>query len=78
MCVCVCVCVCVCFNPFSMVITSLGEEKADLNAFCTFVRFVWFCLFLFLVVSGIVQIIFSLESLDLLWYLKMEFCSCTR
>ena len=35
------------FNPFSIVITSLGEERASLGAFHTFVRFalVWFCLF---------------------------------
>ena len=35
------------FSPLSIAITSLGEEKASLDAFCTFVRFalVWFCLF---------------------------------
>ena len=35
------------FSPFSIVITSLGEERANLSAFRTFVRFalVWFCLF---------------------------------
>ena len=35
------------FSPFSIVITSLGEERAILSAFRTFVRFalVWFCLF---------------------------------
>ena len=35
------------FSPFSIAITSLGEEKANFGAFCTFVRFalVWFCLF---------------------------------
>ena len=35
------------FSPFSIVITSLGEERANLGAFRTFVRFalVWFCLF---------------------------------
>ena len=35
------------FSPFSIAIPSLGEERADLSAFCTFVRFanVWFCLF---------------------------------
>ena len=33
--------------PFSIAITSLGEESANLSAFRTFVRFalVWFCLF---------------------------------
>ena len=35
------------FGPFSIVITSLGEERANLSAFRTFVRFAfdWFCLF---------------------------------
>ena len=37
------------FSPFSIAITSLGEERANLSAFRTFVRFVlvWFCLFSF-------------------------------
>ena len=40
-------CSCV-FSPFSIAITSLGEERANRSAFRTFVRFalVWFCLFL--------------------------------
>ena len=35
------------FSPFSIAITSLGEVKANLSAFRTFVRFalVWFCRF---------------------------------
>ena len=35
------------FSPFSIAITSLGEEKANLSAFRMFVRFVlvWICLF---------------------------------
>ena len=35
------------FSPFSIAITSLGEEIANLSAFRTFVQFalVWFCLF---------------------------------
>ena len=35
------------FSPFSIAITSLGEERANLSAFRTFVPFalVWFCLF---------------------------------
>ena len=35
------------FSPFSIAITSFGEERANLSAFRTFVRFalVWFCLF---------------------------------
>ena len=36
------------FSRFSIAITSLGEERANLGAFLGFVRFalVWFCLFL--------------------------------
>ena len=39
-----CYFVLVIFSPFSIVITSLGEERANLSAFRTFVRFVlvWF------------------------------------
>ena len=35
------------FSPFSIAITSLGEERANLSAFRWFVRFalVWFCQF---------------------------------
>ena len=35
------------FSPLSVAITSLGEERANLGAFRTFVRFalVWVCLF---------------------------------
>ena len=35
------------FSPFSISITSLGKERANLSAFRTFVGFalVWFCLF---------------------------------
>ena len=37
------------FSPFTIAITSLGEERANLSAFRTFVRFVlvWFCRFPF-------------------------------
>ena len=40
-------CSCV-YSPFSIGITSVGEERANLSVFRTFVRFalVWFCLFL--------------------------------
>ena len=40
-------CSCVFFSPFSIAITSLGEERANLSAFRTFVRFVlvWICWF---------------------------------
>ena len=37
-------CSCV-FQSFSIAITSLGEERANLSAFRTFVRFVWICWF---------------------------------
>ena len=42
-----CHCVLVFFSPFSIAITSLGEERANLSAFRTFVRFVlvWICRF---------------------------------
>ena len=35
------------FSPFTIAITSLGEERANLSAFRTFVRFVlvWICRF---------------------------------
>ena len=35
------------FSPFSIAITSLGEDRTNLSAFRTFVRFVlvWFCRF---------------------------------
>ena len=35
------------FSPFSIAITPLGEERANLSAFRTFVRFVlvWICWF---------------------------------
>ena len=47
LCLTLCYFVLVFFRPFSIAITSLGEERANLSAFRTFVRFVlvWFCLF---------------------------------
>ena len=47
LCLTLCYFVIVFSSPLSIAITSLGEERANLNAFCTFVRFVlvWFCLF---------------------------------
>ena len=37
------------YSPFSIAITSLGEERANLSVFRTFVRFVlvWICRFSF-------------------------------
>ena len=40
MCLTLCHFVLVFFSPFSIVITSLGKERANLSALCTFVRFV--------------------------------------
>ena len=47
LCLTLCYFVLVSFSPFSIAITSLGEEIANLSAFHTFVRFVlvWFCWF---------------------------------
>ena len=47
LCIALCYFVLVFFSPFSIAITSLGEERANLSAFRTFVGFalVWFCLF---------------------------------
>ena len=43
----VCHFVLVLFSPFSIAITSLGEERANLSVFLTFARFVlvWICRF---------------------------------
>ena len=47
LCLTLCYFVLVFFSPFSIAITSLGEERANLNVFRTFVCFllVWFCQF---------------------------------
>ena len=47
LCLTLCYFVLVFFSPFSIAVTSLGEERANLSAFCMFVWFalVWFCLF---------------------------------
>ena len=47
LCVTLCCFVFVFFSPFSIAITSLGEERANFSAFRTFVRFVlvWFSWF---------------------------------
>ena len=56
LCLTLCHFVLVFFNPFSIAITSLGEERANLSAFRTFVRIVlvWFCLFLLPLGVGLV------------------------
>ena len=47
LCLTLCHFVLVFFSPFSIAITSHGEERAKLSAFLTFVRFVlvWICRF---------------------------------
>ena len=59
-------CSCV-FSPFSIAITSLGEERANLSAFRTVVRYalVWFCLFPFPlgVLEGLRVVIVALPGL---------------
>ena len=47
LCLTLCHFVLVFFSPFSIAINSLGEERANLSAFHTFVRFVlvWICRF---------------------------------
>ena len=47
LCLALCCFVLVFFSPFSIAITSVGEERASLGAVRAFVRFslVWFCLF---------------------------------
>ena len=47
LCLTLCNFVLVFFSPFSIAITSLGEKRANLSAFPTFVRFVlvWICRF---------------------------------
>ena len=47
LCLSLCYFVLVFFSPFSIAITSLGKQRANLSAFRTSVRFalVWFCLF---------------------------------
>ena len=47
LCLTLCYFVIVFFSPFNIAITSIGEERANLSTFRTFVRFVlvWFCRF---------------------------------
>ena len=74
LCLTLCHFVLVFFSPFSIAITSLGEERANLSAFRTFDRFVlvWICRFLFLLVSGKGCGLWSWHSLDfsLTFFLK--------
>ena len=52
-CLSVCHFVLVFFSPFSIAITSLGEERANLSAFHTFVRFVLVCICRFPLLLGV-------------------------
>ena len=54
------------FFDFTFAITSLGEEKANLSAFCTFVRFVlvWICRFPLGVWEGLRFVIVALPGLS--------------
>ena len=67
------------FSPFSTAITSLGEERANLSVFRTFVRFVlvWICRFSLPlgVWEGLRFVIVALPGL--FSYLFME-CMCSR
>ena len=75
-CLSVCHFVLVFYSPFSIAITSLGEERANLNAFRTFVRFVlvWICRFpLPLVVCvGLWFVIVSLMDFSLTLFFSIE------
>ena len=74
-CLSVCHFVLVFFSPFSIAITTLGEERANLSAFRTVVRFVlvWICWFLLplRVWEGLRFVIVALPGL--FFYL---FCDC--
>ena len=63
------------FSPFSITITLLGEERANLCAFRMFVRFelVWFCLFPLLlgVWEGLWFVIVALPGLFSYLFLKV-------
>ena len=76
-CLSVCHFVLVFFSPFSIAITSLGEERANLSAFRTFVRFVlvWICRFRLPlgVWEGLRFVIVALPGL----FSYLFFCACT-
>ena len=89
LCLTLCYFVLVFFSSFSIAITSLGEERANLSAFRTFVRFVlvWICLFplplgvweglRFVTVAfpGLFSYLFILRG-DLLYGCLVLFCFC--
>ena len=59
------------FSPFSITITSLWEERANLSAFLTFVRFVLVSFCLFSDCGNLWTVLFSFLSLFILF-----FCAC--
>ena len=77
LCLTLCHFVLVFFSPFSIAIASLGEERANLSAFRTFVLFVlvWICLFPLPlgVWEGLLFVIVALPGL--FSYLVFE-CAC--
>ena len=76
LCLTFCYFVLVFFSPFSIAITSFGEERANLSAFRAFVRFVlvWFCRFPlpFGVWEGLRFVIVALSGLFSYLFLKKQ------
>ena len=90
LCLTFCCFVLVFFSPFSIAITSLGKERANLSAFRTYVRFafVWFCLFplllgiweglRFVIVAlpGLFSYLFVYVAISLSLYVNQFFFQC--
>ena len=80
-CLSMCHLVLVFFSPFSIAITSLGEERANLSAFRTFVRFVlvWICRFPLPlgVWEGLRFVIVALPGF-FSYLLCIHFCKCSE
>ena len=80
LCLTLCHFVLVFFSPFSIAITSLEEERANLSAFRTFVRFVlfWICRFPFPlgVWEGLRFVIVALPGLFSYLFFCYKKCSC--
>ena len=75
-------CSCV-FSPFSIAITSLGEERANLSAFCTFARFVLVRICRFSLPLGVWEglrfVIVALSGLfSYLFFVHTHIHTCTR
>ena len=74
LCLTLCYFVLVFFSRFSIAITSLGEERTNLSAFRTFVRFVlvWICRFSLPlgVCEGLRFVIVALPGLSLTFFVK--------